>query len=353
MATNRLGLALIGIACVVAAGAGSYIATRQNLGQMAVPAAVAASGTPATPIAEATATPPAAVNPAVPASPPEVSSVSPARRRTASPAVPPQPRRTPAATAPQTNAQAAGRPAAGRAVPESTAETVLQPPSSPLSAAVQPPVIESSAPSTDLAAVSTPVEVRPAEVTAPPVEPAPSRAAHEVIVGADSVIGLQIEGLITSDRARVEDRVEARVVRDVRVNGLVAIPAGTRALGTVVVVERGGKVRERARLGIKFDTLVLTDGSRLAIATEPIYRLGDSPSNGSRARIGGGAVAGAILGAIIAGGKGAAIGATTGAGAGTASVLAGERNAAIFPPGSEVTARILAPIAVAVERNDE
>lgn len=169
-------------------------------------------------------------------------------------------------------------------------------------------------------------------------------------MAADSVIGLQTEGLLTSERARVEDRVEAHVVRDVRVNGLVAVPAGTRALGTVVVVERGGKVRERARLGIRFDTLLLPDGTELAINTEPIYRLGEAPSNSSGAKIGGGAVAGAILGAIIAGGKGAAIGGATGAGAGTAAVLSGERRAATFPPGSEVTARILAPIAVSVER---
>ena len=34
-------------------------------------------------------------------------------------------------------------------------------------------------------------------------------------------------------------------MRDVRVNGRVAIPAGSRMSGSVVVVERGGKVRER------------------------------------------------------------------------------------------------------------
>src|SRR5205085_407930 len=80
------------------------------------------------------------------------------------------------------------------------------------------------------------------------------------------------------------DRVEARVVRDVRVGGRVAIPAGARALGSVVVVERGGKMRERARLGIRFHTLALADGTRLPITTETIYRYGDAPGNSSAAK---------------------------------------------------------------------
>ena len=59
-------------------------------------------------------------------------------------------------------------------------------------------------------------------------------------------------------------KVEARVLRDVRVGNAVAIPAGSRALGSVMLVERGGKFKERARLGIRFHTLVLADGTTSA-----------------------------------------------------------------------------------------
>ncbi len=140
------------------------------------------------------------------------------------------------------------------------------------------------------------------------------------------------------------------VVRDVRVSGQAAIPAGSKALGSVMLVERGGKFKERARLGIRFHTLVLADGTRLPITTETIYRDGDAPGNSSTAKVGGGAVVGAILGAILGGAKGAAIGATTGAGAGTAAVVAGDRRAAEFPAGTEVTARMLSPVTVTIEK---
>jgi hypothetical protein len=181
-----------------------------------------------------------------------------------------------------------------------------------------------------------------------PPEP-PAKTFDELVVARDSVVGLQVETSLSSERAHVEDRVEAHVVRDVRVGGHVAIPAGTHAIGTVVVVDRGGKFKERARLGIRFQTLVMADGTRLPISTETIYRYGDAPTNTTAAKIGGGAVVGAIIGGIIGGGKGAAIGATTGAGAGTASVATSDRNEAVFAAGAEVTARMLSPVTVTVE----
>src|SRR5437763_7382659 len=52
------------------------------------------------------------------------------------------------------------------------------------------------------------------------------------------------------------------ISRDVKVGDRVAIPAGSKALGSVMLVERGGKFKERARLGIRFHTLVLADGTR-------------------------------------------------------------------------------------------
>ena len=167
---------------------------------------------------------------------------------------------------------------------------------------------------------------------------------------AESVIGLQSQTTVSSERARVEDRVEARVSRDVRVRDMVAVPAGTQAIGSVVSVERGGKFKERARLGIRFHTLVLGDGSRLPITTDTIYRYGDAPADGSAKKIGGGAVAGAILGAILGGAKGAAVGATAGAGGGTAMVMSGDRSSAEFASGTEMTARIMSPVTVTVDR---
>jgi hypothetical protein len=172
----------------------------------------------------------------------------------------------------------------------------------------------------------------------------------DLVVSADSVIGLQLESAVSSERARVEDSVVAHVARDVRVGDRVAIPSGARVFGEVTIVERGGRMRDRARLGVRFTSVVLADGTRLPIRTETIFREGDSPAPGSAAKIGGGAVGGLIIGGILGGGKGAAIGGSIGAGAGTAAVMVGGRNHATLPAGSPLTVRLEEPVTVTVER---
>jgi type IV secretory pathway VirB10-like protein len=331
MLSNRLAIAAIGVACVAAAAGGSYLATRQNVGEIAAPPAQAASAT--APVGNPVQETEAVVGDAPKAAPPAV---------TPAPAPGPAP-------APAKRTEPSPRAATRTSKPDRTTAR---------NGAQQPPPLERSwpssssspAPSAPSASESTPTHAdeHAAEPARAPEPPAPTY--EELIVSSGSVIGLQNETALSSEKARVEDKVEARVTRDVRVGGTVAIPAGTKALGTVVVVERGGKFKDRARLGIRFHTLTLADGTRLPISTETIYREGDAPGNSSAAKVGGGAVAGAILGAIIGGGKGAAIGAATGAGGGSAVVMAGDRSAATLPSGTDLTARVLNPVTVQVQK---
>lgn len=250
----------------------------------------------------------------------------------------------PAAPAPVTRvAPAPARPAAERPSGRTRPPADLAPRAT-APVATPPPVIEDPAP-------IAPIE--PPRVTnndaSRNVEP-PAPLYDELVVQADSVIGLEIESSLTSERARVEDPVAARVTRDVRVGDRVAIPAGSRVEGEVTVVERGGRLRDRARLGLRFTSIVLADGTRLPVTTETIYREGDAPGGESAAKIGGGAIGGAIIGGILGGAKGAAIGGAVGAGGGTAAVMAGGRNAATLPSGTPVTVRIEDPVTVTVER---
>lgn len=258
-----------------------------------------------------------------------------------------------------TASRAASRSAHTPAAPRRTATTSVTRPGAPQSPAgrvarPQEPIAEQPSYSPrEEARIATP----PAIETARTVEPEPARAPEppapqfeELIVPADSVVGLEVETSITSERARVEDAVVARVTRDVRVGDRVAIPAGSKAHGEVTLVERGGRLRDRARLGIRFTSVVLADGTRVPLETETIYREGGGPANESAAKIGGGAIGGAIIGGIFGGAKGAIIGGTAGAGAGTAAVMAGGRNPATLPTGTPVTVRVARPATVTVER---
>ena len=234
--------------------------------------------------------------------------------------------------------------------PRPTAPTrVAKPAAAPRpSPKVTTPAPDPPAPTREESLATVPAPSIP-ESQARPIEP-PAPVLEELVVAAQSVIGLQMETSVTSERARLEDEVVARVTRDVKVGDRVAIPAGARAEGEVTLVERGGRVRERARLGVRFTSIVLADGTRLPIQTEAVLREGDPPGRESAAKIGGGAIGGAIIGGILGGAKGAAIGSTVGAGAGTAAVMAGGRNHATLSSGAPLTVRLEEPVVITVER---
>ena len=337
----RILAGLLAAGCLTAAAGGAYVAVRQNVVQ---PAPVAASPAPvpsATPASPAVA--PVSETEAVisePVKPKAEAEPSATPRRAPAKAAPPAPSREipKAASSPRRESPAATTQSRSTYPPAS--QTASLPPAAERQAQVPAP-----APHTD------PIQEPSRGVELPSAPKAPE--FEEVVLPAASVMGLEIETSLSSERARVEDRVDAKVARDVMADGHVAIPAGSRVIGSVTVVERGGKVKEPARLGVRFHTLVLADGREIPLRTEPIYREGESPASDSARKIGGAAVGGAILGAIIGGGKGAVIGGATGAAGGTAVVMAGDRNAATLTPGTVVNVRLSAPATIEVEKRDQ
>ncbi len=332
MMSRPIAVALLAAGCLSAAVAGSYVAGRSGSAATAEASAPASSApsAPAQPVSETEAVVEPAVAPAavVPA-PQPVELPAPARTRPAAPVT----RRPEAAVARSTPRVA---PPAPRVSPREV-EPVRQ------SRPASQPALETAEPAVEVARA----EPR-RDPPAPPATPTPT--FEELVIPTSSVIGLEIESSISSETAVVEDRVAARVTREVLADGRVAIPSGSRMLGTVTLVERGGKIKERARLGVRFHTLVLADGRQVDLRTDTIYREGDSVSSESSKKIGGAAIGGAVLGAILGGGKGALMGGAAGAAGGTAVVMAGGRNAATLPSGTVVTARVTSPVSIEVEK---
>jgi len=289
MISNKAALvAIVAAGCIGAAGIGSYLAVRANsAGMIAAPTAAAL----AEPSEAATADPTPALTdapkPTEPASAP-VAAAAPVRER------------QPAAARPRVT-QRDEVPAAVEARPV------------PDPAAV-PTQADYSAPAAGLPVVDLP-------------EPPPSPLVA-VTLEENTVIGIRLDRALSSETAEIEDRVTGLVARDVTVDRRVAIPAGSEVRGYVTEVVRGGAFRERARLGVRFNTVLLPDGTLVDITTDAIYRDGEAPGGEATTKIGASAAVGAVIGAIIGGGKGAAIGGSAGAAGGTAAVAAGGANAA-------------------------
>ena len=352
MELNKLLFGGLALGCMAAAAGGGYLAARHSDAPANLaPAAISAPATPPeanttgkpvaesegviTPDAAAIAPSPVVTTPAVGPAP-----TTPRRETAPRPSAPPA-RQTPARTSTVSSRPASSGGPESRPVAQETRAT-----DTPAAAAPAPTTggMWETRPTVtpERAAVAEP------EPEVPPPPPAPEFV--ELVVGADSVLGLQIERTVSSETARVEDRVEARVTRDVKVGDRVAIPAGSLVQGSVAEVERGGKIKERARLAVRFHTVVLSNGTRLNLRTDSVVREGASPAKESAAKIGGAAVGGAILGAILGGGKGAVIGGATGAAGGTAATMASDRNPAVLTQGSTVTVRVQQPLTVSVEK---
>ena len=402
-ATVLIAAALVVALVVAAAGMGAYLAVRQNA---AAPTAESAQPVPATRVAtalhgidpQAVAGEPSSergiavesteqtVEPAVaagaeqpaagtrqtrrPQDEPRAREEPAPRRAAARPAEPaPRPpapsRRESSRPATEPLQRPSPEPAPAAVVPESKPEPTQPTERPPARAAAELPEIDGwrpANPAPRTAAGNTAARNEAGTANLPPLasvsfdppnSPAgvePPMTTDEVVIAADSVIGLQIETLVTTDRAVVEDDVTARVTRDVVVARRVAIPAGSLVNGSVVMVERGGKLRGTSRLGVRFHTVVFDDGMEVPIVTETVYREGGSRGRDNAARIGGGAVAGAILGAIFGGGRGAAIGGAAGAAGGTAAAAAGDAEPATLPMGTTLTVRLSRPASVRLDR---
>jgi len=224
---------------------------------------------------------------------------------------PPPPAAQPAQSSPNRDGSAGRAPTSGTGTTSTASRT-------PAGSA---PVARDSAPVRD--------DDDPPRATAPIV--------REVTIPAGTSLALELTSSVSTETARVETPVSARVRRPVVINGVTAIPAGAVVNGEVIDVDRPGRVQGRARLGLRF-TSVTVAGERQSIRTNPVMFEGEATRGEDATKIGAGAGIGAVVGGILGGGDGAAKGAAIGGAAGTGAVLATRGRDVELGPGADIDA---------------
>ncbi|HEX5432871.1 MAG TPA: hypothetical protein VFY05_01430 [Candidatus Angelobacter sp.] len=133
-----------------------------------------------------------------------------------------------------------------------------------------------------------------------------AQSTSSVPSGTD--IKVRTDQQITADANNVGHTYTGETTEDVVNNGTTVIPKGSPV--TLTTVKEGSKVA--------VDIKSVTVGSRKYAMEASSYKPGSVGANKTTAKYaGGGALAGALIGAIAGGGKGAAIGALAGGAAGT------------------------------------
>jgi hypothetical protein len=258
-----------------------------------------------------------------PAVPPATQPANPTAQPTPAPQTPAS---TPAATAPADTSSATTPPAAVAPAP---ADSAVSP-----------------APSSGAATASAPAaHGAPAQPATPPPPPPPQW--KEVTLPAGTQLGLTLHTAVASDTSKVEDPVNATLRRDIVRDDLTVLPAGTPITGSVVAVERSGKVKGLASLSIRFTSLVVDD-ERYELTASSVSRQAQSTKKKDATKVGVGTGAGALIGALVGGGKGAAIGAGVGAAGGAGYVMSTRGEEVKLASGTPVSVTLSAPLTVRV-----
>ena len=171
-----------------------------------------------------------------------------------------------------------------------------------------------------------------------------------VKVPAGTTFEIEFTQGLASNASAVGETFRARVVADLRLDGAIAIPAGSEVLGVVTDAVGARRIGGKARLTVKFTDLVLPSGSTLPLHASFLEE-GKSRAGRDAATIGSSTAGGALLGRILSnGGRGTILGALVGAAVGTAiaSKTAGEE--VVIPEGSVISLKLDQPLAVDAQR---
>jgi len=176
-----------------------------------------------------------------------------------------------------------------------------------------------------------------------------AEAQSEVTIPAGTLLAVTLDTPVGSDTSHVEQAVTAHLTRSIHVRGRAVLTAGSRVSGVVTDATRSAKVKGRAHVAMRFDSLTSRgDDQRYAIRTAAVGRTAPATKRKDALEIGAPAAGGAIIGALVGGKKGALVGTAVGGGAGTAAVLSTRGKEVHLAKGAALTLRLTAPVTVHV-----
>ena len=145
----------------------------------------------------------------------------------------------------------------------------------------------------------------------PAPAPAPVAPGGEVTVPAGQSLLIRMIDGVDSSKNHVGDIFHASLETDLNVNGTLVAHKGTDVYGRLAESKKSGNFSGKSELQLELTRLVI-DGHDYPVVSSDYTLQGKGQGSSTAKKVGVGAVAGTIIGAIAGGGKGAAIGAAAG-----------------------------------------
>ncbi|HUX43562.1 MAG TPA: hypothetical protein VMV57_02310, partial [Terracidiphilus sp.] len=193
-----------------------------------------------------------------------------------------------------------------------------------------------------------PMSQQSAQMPPPPRQaPPPPPVVRHLTLASGTSLPIRLTDALDTKTIQTDDVFHASVAHDILVNGIVAIPQGSPVLGHVVEAREATHFKGQSLLSLEL-TQVTVRGEKIPLQTDTFTREGKARGKNTAEKAGGGAVLGALVGALAGGGKGAAIGALAGGGAG-AGVNAVTRGQQIqLPSESQLEFSLQNPVSLSV-----
>ena len=205
--------------------------------------------------------------------------------------------------------------------------------------------------------------------TAPPLAAQAAAPAHakaddpseaKITIPAESTIPLQLRSSISSRTAYVGQAVYCQTIYPITSGDRIVIPVGTYVKGEVTQVKRPGRVKGKAQLGLRFDSMTFPNGATVSLRSvlsgfggngdESFSRRegkieGDSSKAKDTETVAGTTAEGTVIGGLATRtGKGAGIGALGGGLGGLAMVLATRGKEIVMPAGTDLELQLTRPL---------
>jgi hypothetical protein len=165
------------------------------------------------------------------------------------------------------------------------------------------------------------------------------------VIPAGTLISVRLQNTVSSASATPGEKFEAVLDEPVVINGQTIAPKGAAVTGRVVAARQAGHLQHPAYLRIALASLEV-NGKPVPVQSSSIFLAGVNHNNHNLTMIGGGAGAGALIGALAGGGKGALIGSAIGAGAGTTAAYATGKKDVGFAAERRLTFRLTQPASI-------